>query len=135
MRKIYEWSEANHDAGYDLDLRWTNANALESGRYVEAKQFGKLAELISLTSDSISKPIQTTGTLVGFDSVYKTFHLVEPNGESFKGQLAKDFPMHRDWTINRRYEALIQSDVATKFSTGEETARYSLSSLRPLDEG
>ncbi len=131
VRKLYEWSQANYEEGYDLDLRWTNASAVESGRYLETKQFGRLANLISLTSDVKKKTHATTGILVGFDSVYKTFHFVEPDGESYKGQLGKDFPMHQDWTVNRRYEALILSEVMTKFSTGEETTKFQLSSLAP----
>ena len=79
------------------------------------------------------RSVTTEGTLVGFDSVYKTFHFVVPDGESYKGQLAQGFPMHRDWTVNRRYGATIQSEVTTKFSTGEETSRFRLASLEQVD--
>ena len=70
---------------------------------------------------------------MGFDSVFKTFHFVEPDGESYKGQIAKDFPTYQDWTVNRRYEAVIQSEVTTRFSTGEETTKYRLASLKPVE--
>ncbi len=79
VRKLFEWSEANYAEGYDLDLRWTKSNSVESGRYLESKQFGQLANLISLTSDVEEKSVTTRGLLVGFDSVFKTFHFVEPN--------------------------------------------------------
>ena len=130
INKIYEWAAVNEEAGYDLDLRWTNSNSIEAGRYVDARQFGKLASLISLTSESEKKPIRTNGVLVGFDSVFKTFHLVEPDGESYRGSLADDFPMHQDWVVNRTYGASIVEENTTKFSTGEESKKYRLSSLR-----
>lgn len=133
VRKLFEWSEANYAEGYDLDLRWTKSNSVETGRYLESRQFGRLADLISLTSDVEEKSVTTHGLLVGFDSVFKTFHFVEPDGESYKGQIAKDFPTHQDWTVNRRYEAVIQSEVTTRFATGEETTKHLLASLKPVE--
>ena len=129
VRKIYEWSEANYEAGYDLDLRWTSANALETGRYLETRQFGSLANMISITSEVEKTTLRRSGTLVGFDAVLRRFHLVEPDGDSFKGALADGFPTHRDWTINHRYDAVMVSETTTKFATGEESTQLRLSSL------
>ena len=134
ISKLFGWAEANYEAGYDLDLRWTNSNQIEAGRYLEARDFGRLAELISATSDVERVLIRTEGTLVGFDSVYATFHLVEPGGESYKGRLGDGFPTHQDWTVNKRYAAVIQSDVMTRFSTDEQTSRFTLVSLQPLPQ-
>ena len=134
VNKVFEWASANAEAGYDLDLRWTNSNSVEMGRYVQARQFGKLASLISLTSEVEHTPIRTEGVLVGFDSVFKTFHLVEPDGESYKGGLADEFPLRKDWTINRTYGAAIVKDDTTKFSTGETATKYRLVELRPVEE-
>jgi hypothetical protein len=133
VRKLFEWSEANYIEGYDLDLRWTKSDSIEAGRYLESEQFGRLANLISLTSDVEEKSIKIRGILVGFDSVFKTFHLVVPEGESFKGQIDKDFPTYQDWTVNRRYEAVIHSEVTTRFSTGEETTKHRLAFLKPVE--
>jgi hypothetical protein len=135
IRKIYEWAEVNHDAGYDLDLRWTNSSSVEIGRYVEAKSFGRIANLISLTSDVETNRFRTQGVLVGFNSVFKTFHFVEPEGGSYKGPLADDFPLRQEWTVNKPYEAAIWEEITTRFSTGEQTRKYRLSELKPLDEG
>jgi hypothetical protein len=132
VKGIYEWAAVNNEAGFDLDLRWTNSNSLEAGRYVDAGVFGKLANLISMTSDVESKDRRTSGVLVGFDSVFRTFHLVEPDGESFKGSLADDFPLHRDWTVNKNYEAKLIEENTVRFSTGEQTKRYRLAELRPV---
>jgi hypothetical protein len=134
VNKVFEWASANAEAGYDLDLRWTNSNSVEMGRYVQARQFGKLASLISLTSEVEHTQIRTEGVLVGFDSVFKTFHLVEPDGESYKGGLADEFPLRKDWTINRTYGAAIVKDDTTKFSTGETATKYRLVELRPMEE-
>jgi hypothetical protein len=132
VRKLFEWSSTNFSEGYDLDLRWTNCNSVESGRYLAAKEFGALADLISLTSDVKEKTFVSVGLLVGFDSVFKTFHFVEPDGESYKGHIANEFPNQHDWTVNRRYTAVLTSEVTTRFSTGEETTKYRLASLKPV---
>ena len=134
VRRLYDWAEANREAGYDLDLRWTNSDRVEMGRYLEAKDFGRLADLISVTSDVEQTVIRTRGTLVGFDSVYTTFHFVEPGGESFKGRLEDGFPTHQDWTVNKRYDAVIRSEVTTRFSTDERTTKFVLASLVPEDD-
>lgn len=131
ISRLFGWAEANYEAGYDLDLRWTNSNQVDAGRYLEARDFGKLAGLISATSEVEQVTIRTGGTLVGFDSVYTTFHLVEPGGESYKGRLADGFPTYQDWTVNQRYAAVIQSDVTTRFSTEQQTSRFTLLSLSP----
>jgi hypothetical protein len=133
VKKLYDWAETNHESGYDLDLRWTNSNRIESGRYLEARSFGRLADLISLTSDIVEDTLHVTGTLVGFDSVFKTFHFVEPGGNSYKGQLDNTFQTHQGWTVNRTYEAIIHSDITTRYSTGEETIKYRLGSLKSVD--
>lgn len=133
IQKIYNWSAVNYESGYDLDLRWTNSNSIEFGSYVEAKQFGRLADLISLTSNVETTAIRARGILVGFDSVLKTFHLVETDGDSYKGNLENGFPENRDWTVNRRYEATISAEVTTRFSTGEETRRFRLVGLVQAD--
>jgi hypothetical protein len=87
-----------------------------------------------LTSEVEHTQIRTEGVLVGFDSVFKTFHLVEPDGESYKGGLADEFPLRKDWTINRTYGAAIVKDDTTKFSTGETATKYRLVELRPMEE-
>jgi hypothetical protein len=130
IHKIYAWAEVNHAAGYDLDLRWTNSNHIESGRYVEAVQFGKLVNLISVTSDVESTPVAVRGTLVGFDSKVGTFHFVEPDGDAYKGKLSNEFPGHHDWTVNKTYDAKITVEETVRYSTGETTTKYLLSALK-----
>jgi hypothetical protein len=134
IRKIFEWSEINHTEGYDLDLRWTKSNAIETGRYLERKQFAHLANLISLTSEVKKSYFTIRGSLVGFDSVFRTFHFVETDGDSYKGQLSNDFPIYQDWTVNKRFEARILSEATTRFSTGEESMKHWLISLKPIED-
>ena len=134
ISKLFGWARANHEAGYDLDLHWTKSNQVEAGRHLEVRDFGRLVELISATSDLEELLIRVYGTLVGFNSVYATFHIVEPDGESYKGRLADDFPTHQDWTVNKRYAATIKSEVTTRFSTDEQTSRFTLLSLEPEPE-
>jgi hypothetical protein len=133
VRKLYEWAETNASEGYDLDLRWRNAAAIEYGRYVDTSQFGRLAKLISETSEVEERRSVLTGALVGFDSVHRSFHFVVPGGDAYKGHLAKDFPQRREHTVNRSYEATIVSSTTTRFSTGEEAVRHYLTELKPVE--
>lgn len=134
IHKLYEWADTNRSSGYDLDLRWTNSNSIEAGRYIEVSQFGRLASLISVSSDVETDTTKVTGVLVGFNSMLKTFHLVVPDGDSYRGHLEDGFPVHKDWTVNRSYKAVVRSDVSTKYVTGEQTSVHHLVSLAPAGQ-
>jgi hypothetical protein len=130
MQKIYEWSYANYIAGFSVDLKWLTPSTLQKGRYVEWTQFERVTSLIGRTSEQEATEQSVFGVLVGFDSVSKTFHLVEPNGDSFNGLLAESFPVSRKWTINQPYQADITVEKTTRLATGEEIRRFRLQRLQ-----
>jgi hypothetical protein len=129
IQKIYEWSNINFGEGFAVDLKWLTPSTIHKGRYLEWKEFERIASLIGRTSDSTIDTITAPGVLVGLSSVSKTFHFVIPDGETYRGQLAEGFPVSREWTINHPYIAEIGSDKITRLSTGEEITRHHLRSL------
>jgi hypothetical protein len=132
IQKVFEWSQANTGAGFEIDLRWVTPGSLEKGRYIERKQFSRVAAIIERTIDSDITPFAATGTLVGINSKIGTFHFVVPDGDSYKGYLEDGFPATKEWAINHVYDAVIVTETTIRFATGEESRRYRLRSLNPL---
>lgn len=132
VQKVFEWSNVNFREGFAVDLKWLTPSAIHKGRYLEWKQFERLASLIGRTSDVDTKFIVARGVLVGFSSVSKTFHFVEPDGEAYRGQLSEGFPSTREWTINRSYVADLGVEKTIRLATGDEITRYRLRDLREL---
>jgi len=130
IQKVFEWSQANSREGFEVDLKWTTPATLEKGRYIDHQQFARTAQIISQTTESESLPLRVIGTLVGINVKTKSFHFVEPDGESFRGQLDDDFPADREWTVNQEYIALMSVETTVRFATGQETKRYKLQSLK-----
>jgi hypothetical protein len=131
IQKIYEWSNINFAERFGVDLRWLTPSTIHKGRYLEWKEFERITSLIGRTSDTETKTISAVGTLVGFSSAFGTFHFVEPEGESFRGQVVQTFPTTREWTVNRTYIAKIEIRKITRLATGEEVVR---NYLRDLEE-
>lgn len=134
IQKIYQWSEVNFRAGYDLDLSWVASSDRFRGRYIDANQFAHIADIIGRTSEIETRPINIRGVLVGINTVLRSFHFVEPEGESFKGILADEFPANIEWIVNQRYIADIEEEVVIRYATGDETRRYRLLRLQSLKE-
>ena len=131
VQKVYEWSQINFGSGFEVDLQWLNPASIHRGRYIPRSNFERVSSIIGQTSDKEVIPISTTGLLVGFNSVMKTFHLVEPDGDSFKGHLEDAFPLTREWTVNQMYDAVIIAEATTRYATGEEVKHYRLRELKP----
>jgi hypothetical protein len=134
VQKVFEWSNINFGEGFSVDLKWLSPSTIQKGRYLEWKQFERIAGLIGRTSDSEVRTITSRGVLVGFSSVAKTFHFVEPEGEAYRGQLSETFPVTREWTINRSYTAEIELEQKTNLATGDDIIRYRLRHLREMPD-
>jgi hypothetical protein len=130
IQKVYEWSSVNFSERFSVDLKWLTPSTLHKGRYLSWREFERMTSLIGRTSDRETTSFSTTGVLVGFSSVGKTFHFVEPDGEAYRGQLSEAFPYSQEWTVNRSYFAEIEFEKVTRLATGEDVKRYRLHSLK-----
>ena len=83
--------------------------------------------------ESDTATLSVAGTLVGIDSKIKTFHFVIPDGDLFRGYLDEAFPLSVPWTVNRQYDAIILVETTLRFATGQETKRYRLRNLKPVE--
>ncbi len=137
IKRLYDWSEANVEGGFDVDVRWRRSDGKQFGRMVNYQDMVRMVTLISATSDEDRKPVQATGVLIGADLQSRTFHLVEPNGGQYRGSLAEDFPPNEVLELPRSYHASITRISTIHYASGRETERFELEKLvpqRPLDQ-
>lgn len=130
VQKAYDWAKANTRGDFDLDLQWRLSEDRIVGGLIEKPTFERFADAALVTQDVDVTPISTRGVLVGINSTTKTFHFVEPDGESYKGKLDDAFPSGHEWAINHTYEAELVARKVLAYATNEERTTYRLKILK-----
>src|SRR5205823_5004501 len=67
VKKIFDWSTANYNAGYSVDVTWTGRLGTHIGGLVPRARLGRLIDVIARTSDVERKRIRARGSLVMID--------------------------------------------------------------------
>lgn len=88
--------------------------------------------LIDAASDDDVKSLEIRGTLVGIDTVTRTFHFVVANGADYRGRLSDDFLSSDTVIIPDIYEATIEQTKQYRFATEKTETRYVLQYLRSI---
>ena len=131
MGRVYQWAAANSAADYSLDIQWKRSDGVEIGEYIEAQKLKKIMDIILLTKEPSSEPIEVSGILVGIDVKKKagSFHLVVPEGESFAGVLSDSFDRAAHWEVNTRYTARMTKRTVVHFATERTDVSFLLEGL------
>lgn len=122
IKRVHDWSAANVRGGFDADVRWSRSDGRQLGQLVQHGRMEKLVNLIEATSAIETEIIEVTGTLVGIDVKAGTFHFVVPNGNDYRGFLARDFDRNVEIKVNKTYLARISEARTTIYAT-EQTRR------------
>lgn len=130
VQKAYDWARANTRGDFDLDLQWRLSEDRVVGGLIEKPTFERFADAALVAQDIEVTPIETRGVLVGINSTLKTFHLVEPEGESYRGKLDDSFPAGHEWAINHTYDAKLIAQKIRMYATNEERTSYRLKNLK-----
>lgn len=130
IRKVYQWSESNFAAGFDLGLTWTNINGLNRGENVTVQRWGDLISIIGESSQESSETQTLNGVLVGIETAGRDFfHIVVPGGNDYKGTLAMNFDRHRQYTVNKPYRAIIETKTIEQYATETTKETHELQHL------
>jgi hypothetical protein len=133
VKRTYEWSKTNADAGYGLDFKWSGTHERDVRSFVEPSHFRKLVEIIESTIDRQESIIETKGVLLGMDTKTKRFRFhSQPFGEDYSGLTSDQFDLSKDWTLNHRYTARILAQSETRYSTLETKNQFTLLALTEL---
>ncbi len=127
--KAFDWAKANTKGDFDLDLQWRLSEDRMVGGVIEKRTFEHFVDAVVTTNDVDTAPISTRGVLVGINSRTKSFHFVEPEGESYRGKLDDAFPSQHEWAINHAYDAEIVAQTTLEYATNEERTIYRLKNL------
>jgi hypothetical protein len=99
------------------------------GEVIERKRLENIVTIIQATADSKTEDKIATGFLIGGDIQSGSFHFVVPNGDDYRGRLAKDFSKDTEMTLGKRYRARIRETTTVTYSTEKVDRKVELVSM------
>jgi hypothetical protein len=132
VKRVHDWSQANIRGGFAADVRFNRSDGRQLGEVIERKRLENIVSIIQATSDSRTEDKIVTGHLIGGDIQSGSFHFVVPNGEDYRGKLAKDFSRDAEMTLGNRYRARIRETTTITYSTEKVDRKVELVSMIPL---
>jgi len=88
---------------------------------------------IEAVADEAAEPRSVECEIVAIDEAARSFRLLLPDKSLVAGQIADGFPFGGRWTMRHWYMADLLRATRVHYATGEETVRWSLRGLRPVD--
>ncbi|WP_339033800.1 hypothetical protein WHZ78_18485 [Bradyrhizobium symbiodeficiens] len=131
VKRIHDWSAANIKGGFAADVRWNKSDGKQVGEVIERRRMANIVEIIEATSDRHTDEVRAVGVLVGGDLGSGSFHFTVPNGEDYRGHLAKEFSHDTEMTLGNRYVASIREISTTNYATQKVDKKRELLGLKP----
>ena len=122
VKRVHDWSQANLKGGLAADVRFKRSDGRHLGEVIERKRLENIVSIIQATSDQKTDETSVSGLLVGADIQSESFHFVVPNGDDYRGKLAKEFSSDTEMTLGKRYIARIRETTTLIYAT-EKTER------------
>jgi hypothetical protein len=117
IKRVHDWSQANIRGGFAADARFNRSDGRHLGEVIERRRLENIVAIIEATSDEKTEERQVSGMLVGGDIQSGSFHFVVPNGDDYRGKLAKDFSQDTDMTLGKNYRARIRETTKMTYAT------------------
>ncbi|MGJ5070046.1 hypothetical protein ACQR18_30810 [Bradyrhizobium oligotrophicum] len=117
IKRLHDWSQANIRGGFAADVRFNRSDGRHLGEMIERRRLENIVSIIQATSDEKTAERQVTGMLVGGDIQSGSFHFVVPNGDDFRGKLAKEFSKDTEMTLGKSYRARIRETTKLTYAT------------------
>lgn len=129
---LYKWVAINATWGNSIDYDWKARPDKRYGQHIAVEKFSLLRELFDKAEETEQSRVKVRGTLVGLDVAQRRFHVVVPNGESYRGMLHSDFPSN-ERTVPKSYIAHLLRSTTRTPATGEESENHELLGLEEID--
>jgi hypothetical protein len=133
VKRIHDWAESNVIGGYSADVRWKLSSGKQMAEVIPRRKMSNVLDLIKSTSDKKVRTFDTVGFLVGGDLVSSSFHFSEPDGDSYKGKIVRDFNVLVPLRLGARYSATMRETSVEHYATEKTDRSYELVSLTPLE--
>lgn len=134
VKRVHDWSESNVVGGYSADVRWKLSTGKQMAEVIPRRKMAIVLDVISSTSDETVRTFEVSGFLVGGDLVSSSFHFSEPDGESYKGKIVRDFNRLVPMRLGARYSATLRETSVEHYATEKTDRWYELLSLTPLEK-
>jgi hypothetical protein len=132
VKRIHEWSAANVEGGFSADVRWKRSDGRQLGQVIDRARMERIVEFIDATEDVKTEDIPVRGILVAVSFPGRTFHIVEPDGESYKGFFAPEFDVPSQMTVGKIYDASVRVSDTYHYATEQHTKVNHLLRITPL---
>lgn len=133
VKRLHDWASNNFKNGYDVDLIWQRSDRRTLGGRVSRRDLERIENIIGLSSELESQPMEISGFLIGGDLQSRRFHFVVPNGESFRGNLSEGFPQEIQLSLGKRYKAEMRAFQRVRYALNTEETWFELERLVELD--
>lgn len=120
-----KWVDVNVKWNNNINYIWKRSDGVDYGQFISVDKFAEIREILHGTEDIESSILQINGVLVGLDLKDAKFHLVEPEGDTYKGGLSEDFP-RSELPVGKYYQAQVKYDIIRNVATGKENIRHTL---------
>lgn len=135
VKRVHDWSLVNVEGGFAVDVRWNRSDGRQLGQVVTRGRMERIVQIVSSTSDEISKTILRSGTLVGLNVVSGSFQFSAPDDVGdYRGGLDDNFPRAEAHAVPGLYQATMSESRIVAYATGRETVRYQLLHLERQPE-
>jgi hypothetical protein len=131
VKRVHDWSLANVKGGFAADIRWKTSDGKERAQVIDRGRMERIVGYIDSASEEETLPASVRGMLVGVSLPSRTFHLVEPGGDSYSGHFHQDFDLDREITVGRMYAADLETKTKVFYATDKSTTSHTLKRLQP----
>lgn len=123
VRAVYKWADTLASNGLGTELDWTLGQE-RYGLVLQRPELANLRNVIGLTSESETRVVHVRGTLFAIDTQRRTFGLVLPTGETWRGGLSDR--INYEVRVPADYDFEVEVSKTIRYSTEEEDVRYIL---------
>lgn len=126
VKRIHDWSQAHVDAGFSVDIKWKKSDGRLLGQMIDYSQLKQIADVIVLSADSVNSIADIRGVLVGANKEARSFHIVVPDGDTYKGHFDEAFEVPEKMTVGGFYDAQISVSDSYFYATDAHKKANSL---------
>jgi hypothetical protein len=129
----HAWAGNAVERGLTTTIGWRKRNSERRSVTLSHSEALLFRKAIDAVADDSAEPQTLECEILSLDETARSFRIVLADRSVVAGQIADGFPFGGRWTMRHWYLADLLRATRVQYATGEETVRWSLRGLRPVD--
>jgi len=125
VKRVHDWSKAHVDGGFSADVQWKRSDGRILAQMIDRSRLAEIVGFIDATADEKTVPVTIRAMLVGGNVSSRSFHLSEPQGNTFIGHIGEGAELPQNMTLGQMYEAVIDVSETYYYAT-EKTKKINI---------